>query len=248
MQRLIVTSATYRQASQVSAGTAGKGSGEPPAGARPALPAARRDGPRQRAGRQRPAEREDRRAERVSLSAAGTLGGALARRDLHRAGIPREPGRATSTAAACTPSGSAPCRPPRSPPSTRPIARSAPRAGSSPTRRCRRWCCSTIRLTWKPRACWRSARSWKPGRDPQARVRFLFREATARRPSPAEVRVLLDLAQRRLEHYKKQPALAAQTDRHRRIASRPMWRPPNWPPGPWWPARSSTSTRPITKE
>jgi hypothetical protein len=47
------------------------------------------------------------------------------------------------------------------------------------------------------------------GADPQTRVRFLFREATGRRPSPAELRALTDLAQRRLEHYKKQPDLAA---------------------------------------
>ncbi len=47
------------------------------------------------------------------------------------------------------------------------------------------------------------------GPDPSARVRFLFREATARRPSPAETRILLDLAQRRLEHYRQQPELAA---------------------------------------
>jgi hypothetical protein len=47
------------------------------------------------------------------------------------------------------------------------------------------------------------------GHDPLARVRFLFREATARRPSQAEARILLDLAQRRLEHYKQHPDLAA---------------------------------------
>jgi hypothetical protein len=47
------------------------------------------------------------------------------------------------------------------------------------------------------------------GRDPQTRVRFLFREATSRRPSLAEMRVLLELAQRRLEHYKAEPAQAA---------------------------------------
>ena len=47
------------------------------------------------------------------------------------------------------------------------------------------------------------------GRDPQARLRFLFREATARRPTPTESRILLELAQRRLEHYKQQPELAA---------------------------------------
>ena len=47
------------------------------------------------------------------------------------------------------------------------------------------------------------------GADPEARVRFLFREATSRRPTPAETRILLDLAQRRLEHYKKDAASAA---------------------------------------
>jgi hypothetical protein len=47
------------------------------------------------------------------------------------------------------------------------------------------------------------------GHDPQSRVRFLFREATSRRPSQAELRVLLELAQRRLEHYKSEPAQAA---------------------------------------
>src|SRR6185436_19054598 len=47
------------------------------------------------------------------------------------------------------------------------------------------------------------------GIDPQARVRFLFREAASRRPTLAEMRILLDLAQRRLQHYQKEPALAA---------------------------------------
>ncbi len=47
------------------------------------------------------------------------------------------------------------------------------------------------------------------GADPQARVRFLFREATARRPTLAETRILIDLAQRRLEYYKKHPDQAA---------------------------------------
>ncbi|MCU1236826.1 MAG: hypothetical protein JWP63_4793 [Candidatus Solibacter sp.] len=47
------------------------------------------------------------------------------------------------------------------------------------------------------------------GRDPQARLRFIFREATARRPTLAESRILLDLAQRRLAHYQQHPELAA---------------------------------------
>ena len=45
--------------------------------------------------------------------------------------------------------------------------------------------------------------------DPQARVRILFRETTARRPTLSELHVLVDLAQRRLEHYKQAPELAA---------------------------------------
>jgi hypothetical protein len=52
-------------------------------------------------------------------------------------------------------------------------------------------------------------RAIREAADPQARVRFLFRESTARRPSANELRILLELAQRRLEHYRKQPALAA---------------------------------------
>jgi hypothetical protein len=47
------------------------------------------------------------------------------------------------------------------------------------------------------------------GNAPQARIRWLFREATGRRPTQAEARVLLELWQRRLEHYQKQPAEAA---------------------------------------
>jgi hypothetical protein len=45
--------------------------------------------------------------------------------------------------------------------------------------------------------------------DIAARTRFLFREATVRRATPAELRVLVELAQRELEHYKKDPAAAA---------------------------------------
>ena len=47
------------------------------------------------------------------------------------------------------------------------------------------------------------------GRDSQARLRLIFREATGRRPTAGETRILLDLAQRRLDHYKQQPELAA---------------------------------------
>jgi len=47
------------------------------------------------------------------------------------------------------------------------------------------------------------------GSDPKLRLRFLFREATGRRPTPAEMQILLDLAQRRLDHYRKEPGQAA---------------------------------------
>ena len=47
------------------------------------------------------------------------------------------------------------------------------------------------------------------GSDPASRARFLFREATARKASAAELRVLTDLAQRELERYRKNPAQAA---------------------------------------
>ena len=47
-----------------------------------------------------------------------------------------------------------------------------------------------------------------PG-ETQARVQWIFREATSRCPTPAESRVLLDLLARRKEHYRKQPAEAA---------------------------------------
>jgi hypothetical protein len=49
----------------------------------------------------------------------------------------------------------------------------------------------------------------KAGRDPQMRLRFLFRQATSRNPNANETRILLDLVQRQLEHYRKQPELAA---------------------------------------
>jgi hypothetical protein len=45
--------------------------------------------------------------------------------------------------------------------------------------------------------------------DARARLRLLFREATARYPSPAETGVLLQLLERRLAHFKQEPAQAA---------------------------------------
>ena len=72
--------------------TSREGPGEPLAGARSALPAARRDGARQCARRERPAQSDDRRPERLPLPAARALGGTVPRRDVHRAGVSREHG------------------------------------------------------------------------------------------------------------------------------------------------------------
>jgi len=47
------------------------------------------------------------------------------------------------------------------------------------------------------------------GADHAARVRYLFRAATGRNPAQGDMRVLLELAQRRLDHYRKDPAQAA---------------------------------------
>ena len=58
------------------------------------------------------------------------------------------------------------------------------------------------------------------GSDTQARLRWVFREVTDRRPTGAEIAVLNDLLQRRRDHYKKQPAQAAEADRHGSFAPR----------------------------
>jgi hypothetical protein len=47
------------------------------------------------------------------------------------------------------------------------------------------------------------------GSDPQGRVRALFLRATSRRPSPPETRLLVELAARRLDSYRKAPGSAA---------------------------------------
>ncbi len=75
IQRLIVTSATYRQSSHVTRRTRSARSRESPAGARPAIPPRRRGGSRHGPGRQRPVGRHDRRQERQAVSAARLVGG-----------------------------------------------------------------------------------------------------------------------------------------------------------------------------
>ena len=72
--RLIVTSATYRQASEASPELHGPRSRKRLARSRSAVPAARRDDPRQRTGGQRPAGRQARRAAGQALSAGRAVG------------------------------------------------------------------------------------------------------------------------------------------------------------------------------
>ena len=73
------------------ASAAREGSREPAAGARPARPPAGGDDPRHRAGRERPAQRRDRRTERASVSAQRAVGRDGLRRRLLGAGVRAEP-------------------------------------------------------------------------------------------------------------------------------------------------------------
>ena len=128
--KLIVTSAAYRQSAAVDAGEAGKGSGQPAAVARAAVPHGCRDGSRLRAGGERAVVGEDRRAEREAVPAAGRVGGG---------GDDRQRTRATTSRTRAS----------------RCIAAACTRSGSGRRRR-RRWTCSTRRTartaTMVPRA------------------------------------------------------------------------------------------------
>ena len=73
--RLMVTSATYRQAATVTPEKLEKDPVESAALSRPAIPHGCRNDSRLRARRQRVAVAEDRRAERAAVSAAGSVGG-----------------------------------------------------------------------------------------------------------------------------------------------------------------------------
>ena len=90
MVKLIVTSATYRQASQGHAAALAGRSGKSPAGPRAAVPAQRRVASRPGVGRQRTAEGEDRRAVGAALHAARHLG--RDERLRRSAELPAEPG------------------------------------------------------------------------------------------------------------------------------------------------------------
>ena len=104
MQKLIVTSATYRQDFEGLARAAAARSGEPPARPRSAPPACRGDGSRSGAVRGRSAGRETRRTLREAVPAGRPVEGAG-----HAGhGLPSEHRAKICTAAACTRSGSAP--------------------------------------------------------------------------------------------------------------------------------------------
>ena len=141
LQKLIVTSATYRQCVRGQRRAARKGSRKSPAGARPAISPACRNGSRQRARRQRPVDRARRRPQRFSLSTARAVGrtrigetftaqeyhesqGA----DLYRRSMYTFWKRTVPPAALTT--FDAPDR-----------EKCTARRARSPTRRCRRWCC-----------------------------------------------------------------------------------------------------------
>ena len=188
--------------------TSREGPGEPFAGARPALPPARRDGARQRARRQRPAESEDWRPSVFPYQPPGlweelsrgetftaqeyheSTGTDLYRRSMYTFWKRTVPPAALTTFDA----------PDREKCTSRRLITNTPLQAlvllNDPT------------YVEAARALAQRALLEAPG-DASARVRFLFREATARRATPAELRVLLDLAQRELDHYKKDPAQAA---------------------------------------
>ena len=226
MQRLIVTSATYRQSSTVSAGVAGEGSGESPAGARAALPPARRDGARQRAGRQRPARQArsaGRACSRISRRASGKSWRAARRSprrnttratgaDLYRRSMytfwkrTRAAGRADHVR----------CAGPRE-------MHGAPAVTNTPLQ--------ALVLLNDPtyveaaralaqRAMLRSAAAMpaRASRFLSARPRRASRaprNARARRPGAARARTL----------HARTPTQARETDRRGRVEARPMWKP-----------------------
>ena len=80
--RLLVTSLDLPAVVGRDAATRGARSGQPAAGARSTVPDGSRDGARRRAGRKRPAEREDARAERLPAAAARRLEHAVQQRQV----------------------------------------------------------------------------------------------------------------------------------------------------------------------
>ena len=104
--RLIVTSATYRQSSKVTARAAREGPAQPPARAGASGPTRGRDGPRPGPGAERTLEPQGRRAERLPAPAGRASG-----RPPSTASAPGRPARATTaTAAGSTRSGAEPFR------------------------------------------------------------------------------------------------------------------------------------------
>ncbi len=90
--------------------------------------------------------------------------------------------------------------------------------------------------------------SWKAAADPQRALRFLFREATARRASRGRTaRACSNWRSGELDHYKQASGAGGEADRRRRVESRPTWKPRNWRHGPRWPAPSSIWMKPSPR-
>ena len=198
LDRLIVTSATYRQSSNATRQQIEQRSGKPASGPRPAETALGGNDPRPGAGRQRPARRTGRRPFGAALSAAGTVErferpdlqarfgtGPLSPQPLHvleadgrpagdgrlRRLDPRDvhrPRNADQHAAA----GAQPAQ-------RRHLHRSVPQAGR--------------------------ARARDPASSPSERIERAFRLVLSRRPTAAEVRILRRSYDRRLAAFRADP-------------------------------------------
>ena len=110
MMKRLVMSAAYRQSSRVAPEKLAKDPEQPPAVARAAVPARRRDAPRPGALRQRAAGRARGRAERQAAAAVRAVGGRRLHGQQHGAVRRRHAARRRSIAAASTSSGSGPRR------------------------------------------------------------------------------------------------------------------------------------------
>ena len=212
MHRLIVTSATYRQSSNVTPELLSRDPVQPAARARAALPRRGRDRPRHRAGRERPAEPEGRRPERLSAGAGVPVpaAGQLRAEDLER----RDRGR-TATAARSTRSASARCRTRCCRPSTRRTATSPASAASRSNTPLQALTTLNEPLSSKSARAL-ALRTLKEGGATDAeRLTYAFRCCLSRTPEPKEQDVLLDHARQAEAAPARRLAERQRSDRHR---------------------------------
>ena len=66
-------------------------------------------------------------------------------------------------------------------------------------------------------------------------------------PSPAEATRPARPGAARARPLQERSGAGRETDRRRRVESQATWKPPNWPPGPRWPAPSSIWTKPSPR-